>query len=813
MTDIIAKVTTRGPRSSLDRILTLPLALDIWETRPDHVVLRASEQQLDLLAQMNYEVEQIETASRFLTTHEAVRDFEAAAAAGYHSHESLTQEMRDLAARAPEIAELHRIGSSVEGRTIWGLRLGDRSGTARKVLLMGCHHAREWISVEVPFLTASHIVTNASDPTVRAWLTQGEVWVVPMVNPDGHVFTMAAPDEEHRLWRKNRRPNPDGSVGVDPNRNYGHMWGSLDISTSSRRPGDETYIGPSAFSEPETRAVRDLVTREGFQGLLTYHSYSQLILHPWGHTHDPIVDAADRERMRGLSERMRLKIRDIHGVSYTAKQASGLYPTAGDTTDWAYWTYRIPALTIELRPKTVFEGGFILSPDQIRPTWEENWPAAVEFINAALLEPAPALTHARAATAAAGATSRLLRHQSKPQNKELSMKLMSYTDGAAAAPQNGARLLNGDELQPVPPPRSFEMPQFGIQLEEVRAFIRLQEARQTFNVTGAGLAAAVIDTGVRKTHIDFDRGARVPVERNFTSEHGGDPTNAGDTQGHGTNVAGIIAANGNHRGIAPGAKIVPLKVLDAGGGGSFEQIFAALEWLRDNHRQHSISAACMSLGGRVNYTTDDEFTNTDFKRVLRTLRDERVAVVISAGNDFFTHDSRQGMSFPAIIRESISVGAVYDTAGPGVTYQSGARAFRMVRGAITPFSQRLHESVNPACRTSIFAPGAPVTSSGFTSDTGESVQHGTSQAAPVTVGVILLMQEYYRRVTGELPEVDLLVDCLRSGGVRLRDGDDEDDNVENTNLDFLGINAYSALEAVRESLEVHLLLGGASFVS
>lgn len=810
MTDIIAKVSARGPRVSLEGLLTLPLQLDIWETRPDHVVLRADEQQLELLTRMNYLVEQIETTERFLTAHKTSRA--AASAAAYHSYESLAQELRDLAARAPEIAELHRVGRSVEGREIWGLRLGDRSGGARrKVLLMGCHHAREWISVEVPFMTASHIVANASDPAIRAWLTQGEVWVVPMVNPDGHVYTMAAPDDQHRLWRKNRRPNPDGSVGVDPNRNYGHMWGTLDISTSSRRPSDETYIGPSAFSEPETRAVRDLVARERFDGLITYHSYSQLILHPWGHTHDPIADAADRERMRGLSERMRLKIRGVHGASYTAKQASGLYPTAGDTTDWAYFTYRVPALTIELRPKTVLEGGFILSPDQIRPTWEENWAAAVEFINAALIEPAPAFVRARAA--AAGSTSVHHRLYPGPQTKEKDMRLLNYADDAVAAPAAAARLLNGDELQPVPAPRSFEMPQFGIQLEEVRAFIRLQEARQTFNVTGAGLAAAVIDTGVRKTHVDFDRGARVPVGRNFTDEHGGDQTNAADTQGHGTHVAGIIAANGNHKGIAPGAKIVPLKVLDANGGGSFEQILAALEWLRDNHERHGISAACMSLGGRVNYTTDDEFANNDFRRVLRTLRDERVAVVISAGNDFFTHGSRQGMSFPAILRECISVGAVFDTAGPGVTYMSGARAFRMVRGAITPFSQRLHESVNPACRTTIFAPGAPVTSSGHLSDTGETIQSGTSQAAPVTVGVVLLMQEYYRRITGELPEVDLIIDCLRSGGVRLRDGDDEDDNVENTNLDFPGINAYSALEAVRKSLEVHLLLGGASFVS
>jgi carboxypeptidase T len=99
----------------------------------------------------------------------------------------------------------------------------------------------------VPYLLAEHLVTNASTDSVQQWLQKGEIWVAPMVNPDGHEYTRT----RERLWRKNRRLNPDGSVGVDTNRNYGYMWGTLNISTSSHVPRDETYVGPRAFSEPE----------------------------------------------------------------------------------------------------------------------------------------------------------------------------------------------------------------------------------------------------------------------------------------------------------------------------------------------------------------------------------------------------------------------------------------------------------------------------------------------------------------------------------------------------------------------------------
>ncbi|TDD42439.1 M14 family metallopeptidase [Saccharopolyspora elongata] len=368
---IIASIRARDGIASLHRLLASSAGLDVWEVKPDHLVVQATEAQADRIQQMGYVVEQLQTTERYLSS------FGAQLTTGYHSAESLETDMRQLAERHPEIAEVHEIGRSVENRPILALRIGERSDSTLKMLFLGCHHAREWIAVEIPYLLAEHLLENASSSSaVQSWLRKGEVWVVPMVNPDGHEHTRTS----NRLWRKNRARNRDGTVGVDPNRNYGYMWGTLDIDTSSHVPGDETYVGTRAFSEPEVRAVRNLVGRELFSGVLTYHSYSQLILFPWGYTTDPINDTASRQLMEDVAGDMQNAINGVHGEKYTVTQSSGLYPTAGDTTDWTYGEFYVPSLTVELRPQTHAEGGFILPPDQIRPTWEENEPAALSFI-------------------------------------------------------------------------------------------------------------------------------------------------------------------------------------------------------------------------------------------------------------------------------------------------------------------------------------------------------------------------------------------------------------------------------------------------
>jgi carboxypeptidase T len=380
MAGLIATVTSTSARAPLARLLTAPLGLDVWEVRPDHLVVQADEAQAARLEAMGYGVEQVQLLEPYLRTF-ATDD----AAAGYHTVASLEEDLRRLAEEHPEIAQLHQIGRSVQGRPLWALRIGERRGSTAKVAFLGCHHAREWISVEVPYRLAEHLLENSSSDPVQQWLQQGEVWVAPMVNPDGHEYTRT----DNRLWRKNRRRNRDGSVGVDPNRNYGYMWGTLDVSTSSHVPSDETYVGPRAFSEPEVRAVRDLVAREQFRGVLSYHSYSQLVLFPWGYTSEPIEDDDDLRAHRDLAEEMEQLIRKVHGRTYTAQPSSELYPTAGDTTDWTYGEYDALSFTVELRPATAQEGGFILPASQIEPCWEENRPAAFAFLERALQRAEP----------------------------------------------------------------------------------------------------------------------------------------------------------------------------------------------------------------------------------------------------------------------------------------------------------------------------------------------------------------------------------------------------------------------------------------
>lgn len=352
------------------------------------------------------------------------------------------------------------------------------------------------------------------------------------------------------------------------------------------------------------------------------------------------------------------------------------------------------------------------------------------------------------------------------------------------------------------PPETVQFKQTQLEpaLIEASRFIRVVQARADFKVSGKGFTAAVLDTGLNAKHVDFK--GRVVVQKNFTTDGGAD--DATDNDGHGTNVGGIIAADADHTGIAPGASLAPLKVLGPDGG-SFDQINKALKWVLDNHKMHSITVVNMSLGDEGNYASADGFGADEVRKTIKALRDARVAVVVSAGNGYFTHQSKPGMSYPGIFPETVSVGAVYDANVGPFAYANGAKAKSTGPGRITPFSQRLHLDTSAVARTDIFAPGAPVTSSGKDGPNGESIQHGTSQAAPVTAGVILLMQEYYFRTTTELPTVDQIESWLRDGGETITDGDDEDDNVEHSQKKYIRLDALGAMQAVNRELRLKLL--------
>ncbi|HEX9902477.1 MAG TPA: M14 family metallopeptidase [Acidobacteriota bacterium] len=295
----------------------------------------------------------------------------------YHSYSELEADLRALEAGHPGLAKVYDIGRSLEGRSLYALKISDNVGVSEpeaQVLFLGCHHAREWISVEVPFLLGEFLLINyLTDSRVRDIVDRSEVWLVPLVNPDGLEYSIHV----YRYWRKNRRDNGDGSFGVDLNRNYGYEWG-YDNSGSSPTPESAVYRGPAAFSERETAAVRDLFLRSNFQALVSYHSFSQVIYYPWGYSRQPVENA---ERMKGLAAGMAQHILEVAGTVYRQGQSSLLsYLTNGDTTDWAFGLYGIPAYTIELEPPSEGQGGFFNAESEIRPIFNDNLPAALTLI-------------------------------------------------------------------------------------------------------------------------------------------------------------------------------------------------------------------------------------------------------------------------------------------------------------------------------------------------------------------------------------------------------------------------------------------------
>lgn len=379
----------------------------------------------------------------------------------------------------------------------------------------------------------------------------------------------------------------------------------------------------------------------------------------------------------------------------------------------------------------------------------------------------------------------------------------SDRSGASTASVVGTfEMLHAESVVPVESPLQKEGP-FLPELTEVDLLVRAPEARRDFNVSGSGVTVAVLDTGLRSTHVDF--AGRVVPGRNFTSDYGGDPAEITDGNGHGTSVAGIACAGRIHTGIAPNARVVPVKVLTNDGTGRFTDIRDALDWVLDRRASLGISALCLATGASDNRTTDTDMPGDAIGALLQELTDEGVCCCVAAGNDYYAHGGMQGMCYPAVFRQTISVGAVYDADEGSFRYRDGAKAFTSDSDRLTPFTQRLHRTVGGPCATDTFAPGSPITSSGILNDTGESIQYGASQAAPVVLGVVALLQSFYLRTMGHLPTVVDVKRWLARGSTVVYDGADDHDNVNHTELTFPRTSALGSLLVCAKDLAVREL--------
>jgi len=264
-----------------------------------------------------------------------------------------------------DFIETESIGQSYEGQEMIVLKVC-RGGCGNKPAMWidSGIHAREWISPATGTWMLHELVENdAAHPDLTEKL---DWYFLPSHNPDGYRKSR----KDDRMWRKTTTHySGDSCQGTDANRNWDFHWSETGASGDSC---SQTYYGPEPFSEVETRNVRDFVSahKDQIKFYQTLHSYSQLILMPWGYTtsHAPGYDA-----MFDLGNRGNDALFAVHGKFYEVGCIPCvLYTAAGTSLDWALGVAGIPYVySIELRDTGSY--GFLLPPEQIIPTAEETW--------------------------------------------------------------------------------------------------------------------------------------------------------------------------------------------------------------------------------------------------------------------------------------------------------------------------------------------------------------------------------------------------------------------------------------------------------
>jgi carboxypeptidase T len=333
--------------------------LDVWEVRPGEagggrVVAYVSADEWAWLRSEGFAFETLPLPEVGVGP-DALLDY-----ACYRTIDQLYADLQIAHADHPTITALIDIGESYEGRDIWVLRIANPAipGPKPTFFLIANVHGRELITNELAMVFIDYLTKNYGvDPDVTWLVDYHEIHVSVSTNPDGHVKN--EPPSDYAYWRKNTNDSHgcSTSYGVDLNRNSTFGWDICgnQYNCSSGYPCVQTYRGPSAGSESETQAVeayaRSIFPDQREDALdaaapltttgvfITLHSYSNLVLWPWGHTYDPAPNAV------GLAALGR-KMASYNG--YTPKQASGLYPTDGTTDDWTYGALGIASYTFEI---------------------------------------------------------------------------------------------------------------------------------------------------------------------------------------------------------------------------------------------------------------------------------------------------------------------------------------------------------------------------------------------------------------------------------------------------------------------------------
>lgn len=289
----------------------------------------------------------------------------------YFSYKETIEFLDEASKDYPDLIKVQSIGETWEGRPIMlaTISLDVKNADKKPALLYtGTIHAREWIGIELANSFIKYIIENHQfNPKLQEALTRNTLYIVPCLNPDGFEYSRT----HFSFWRKNRRNNGDGTFGVDLNRNFGIRFKS-GTDTSSN-----IYGGPSAFSEPETRAVRDFVQdHKNITVSLDYHSQGNVFFPAHKFDHEAEIDTTD---LNTLCANMAFEIEKVTGRKYGIHRGKPPTNLINGSGREYYYNQGIIATVVEVGTKNI--------PDYMEnmsQSVNENIPALVHALRSAI---------------------------------------------------------------------------------------------------------------------------------------------------------------------------------------------------------------------------------------------------------------------------------------------------------------------------------------------------------------------------------------------------------------------------------------------
>ncbi|CAH1265619.1 CPA2 [Branchiostoma lanceolatum] len=209
----------------------------------------------------------------------------------YNSYEEINAQLKEFADKYQSLTTLIKIGASHESRDIYAIRVGNSGTDKPAIFLEGQIHSREWIVSATLLYNIKFLLEGyGTEDRITKLMDEVDFYFLPVTNVDGYVYTWTT----NRLWRKTRSGPIDGCYGVDPNRNWDDHFGDPGASDN---PCSDTYHGPSAFSEVETKSLSNWVLENGknIKAYLAVHSYSEMWMSPYGWTSDLPPDYEDQD--------------------------------------------------------------------------------------------------------------------------------------------------------------------------------------------------------------------------------------------------------------------------------------------------------------------------------------------------------------------------------------------------------------------------------------------------------------------------------------------------------------------------------------